>query len=182
MAEPTDSYPESATLGAEKAATNGEDPGAAVDGTDELADILETAILVAATADDEDVAYLTDSSVNLVEAVDGLTTEEAAALATTLGDSADDVADSLEAVIELQREGHLEDLVDLATTLSALEIDADTARGLNTVLAAVGEAERTAEPVGLLGAVGALRTADGRAGLGYLVAILKAQGRRLRGR
>jgi len=245
MAKPQESYPESATLGAEKAATNGEgqsaieaalaehgeDLAGAIEGMDDLEGVVETAIIVAASANNEEVEHITDSTANLVEALDGLTTEEAATLATALGDTADDVADSLETVVriqqeghlddlvriatafadalspeeveelattletngtdlvealdvvlELQREDHLEDLVALATTLSTLEIDEDTVTGLNTVLAAVGEAERHSEPVGLLGALGALRTPDARAGLGYLVAILKAQGRRLRGR
>ena len=167
---------------------------------------------------------------NLVEAVDGLSTEEMAALATAVGEDADDLAAALETVLALQREGHLDDLVtvatafseslspseveelaemverdgpdivaaldtvielqregdlnalvDLAGTLSVLEVDADTARGLNTALAALGEAERESEPVGLLGAIRQLGGRDARAGLGYLVAVLKAKGRRLRG-
>ena len=196
MAEPQDSYPESATLGAHKAATNGEGReaieealasngeglAAVIEQTDELENALETAILVAATADDEEVEYVTDSTANLVAAVDGLSTAETAALAETVGEDADELGEALETVLELQRAGHLDDLADLARTLSTLEIDEDTARGLNAVLAAVGEAERDSEPVGLLGAVGGLRSADGRAGLGYVVAVLKAVGRRLRGR
>lgn len=245
MAEPTNSYPESATQGGREATTDGEGEAAleaalaehgesiadAVDRTDELADLLTTAILVVANADKAELEHVTDSTANLVEAADGLTTEEAAELATTVGDSADDLSDSLatvlalqreghlddlvriatafseslspeeveklattvedsgtevvealDVVLVLQREGHLEELVDLATTLSTLDIDADAARGMNTLLGALGEAERDSQPVGPLGALRQLRTRDARAGLGYLVAILKAQGRRLRNR
>ena len=254
MAEPTQSYPDEATNGATANAggdgatkddgktrkdgeaalhdaldEHGDDLAAAIERSDEVGDLLETAVLVVASADDEEVEYVTQSTANLVAAADGLSTDGAAALAADLGENADDLADALDTVVtlqreghlddlvtiaasfseslspaeieefatlleangaetvealdvvlDLQREGHLEDLVDLATTLSTLEIDPETARGLNTVLGAVGEAERESEPVGLFGALGELRSRDARSGLGYLVALLKAQGRRLR--
>jgi uncharacterized protein YjgD (DUF1641 family) len=239
MAKPTDSYPESATHGARRREAGdgegeaalrraldarGESLAAAVERTDELDDALTTAILVAATADEAEVKRITDSAANLVEAADGLTTDGAAALATDLGENADDLSDALDTVLalqrdgtlddfatlagalsteqvealsatlseeetdlaaaldlvlDLQRSGDLEELVGLARTFSVLDVDAETARGLNELLGAVGEAERESEPVGLIGAVGQLRTADARAGLGYLVAILKALGRRV---
>lgn len=239
MAKPTDSYPESATHGARKREAgdgegeaalrravdaHGESLAAAVERTDELDDALATAILVAASADEAEVDHVTSSAANLVEAADGLTTDGAAALATELGENADGLNAALETVLDLQREGtlddlaalaaalsteqvealsavldedgaelvaaldlvldlqrggELEDLVGLGRTLSALDVDEDTARGLNELLGAVGEAERESEPVGLLGAVRQLRTADARAGLGYLVATLKALGRRV---
>lgn len=234
MAKPTDSYPESATHGAREGGegeaalrraldAHGEDLAAAVERTDELDDALATAILVAASADEAEVERITDSAANLVEAADGLTTDGAAALATELGENADDLSEALDTVLALQREGtlddlatlagalsteqaealsatldeegtdlaaaldlvldlqrsgELDDLVSLARTFSALDVDEDTARGLNDLLGAVGEAERESEPVGLFGAVKELRTADARAGLGYLVATLKALGRR----
>ncbi|WP_327053937.1 DUF1641 domain-containing protein [Halomicrococcus gelatinilyticus] len=257
MAEPTQSYPDEATNGAtanasgDGATTNGDrngatstdgeaalrdaldehgdDLAAVIERSDDVGALLETAILVVASADDEEVEYVTQSTANLVAAVDGLSTDGAAALATDLGENADELADALDTVValqreghlddlvtiatsfseslspaeiaefatlleangsetvealdvvlDLQREGHLEDLVDLATTLSTLDIDPETARGLNTVLGAVGEAERESEPVGIVGALGELRSRDARAGLGYLVALVKAQGRRLR--
>lgn len=240
MAKPTDTYPESATHGARTSEagdgegeaalrravdTHGESLAAAVERTDELDDALATAILVAASADEAEVEYVTSSAANLVEAADGLTTDGAAALATELGENADGLNAALETVLELQREGTLDDLaalaaalsaeevealstvldedgaelvaaldlvldlqrsgdleelLGLARTFSALDVDAETARGLNELLGAVGEAERESEPVGLLGAVRELRTAEARAGLGYLVATLKALGRRVR--
>jgi uncharacterized protein YjgD (DUF1641 family) len=193
MARPTDSYPESATHGLRTDRSDGEgrqrleaaldehggDLAAAVESTDELSEALTTAILVAASADDEEVEHVTDSTANLVRAVDGLTTAEAASLAEDLGAEADELAETLEMVLELHREGHLEDLIELAKLASALDLDEDAIEGLNTVLGAVGEAQRESEPVGLLGMLGGLRDRDARAGLGYLLALVRAQGRRI---
>lgn len=208
-----------------------DDLAAAVEATDELADVLATAILIVASADEDDIDHLTDSTANLVRAADGLTTDAAAELAETVGEDADDLAAALKTVLELQRAGHLddlvalagafsdslspaeveelartledngsdlvdaldvvlelhrgdhlEDLVELATVLSTLSVDEDTATGLNRVLSAVGEAERESEPVSLLGMLRGLRSVDARAGLGYLLTLLKAQGRRLQDR
>ncbi len=241
MAEPRDSYPEHATHGGAEAgddatalraalAEHDEELAAAVEQVDELDDVLTTAILVVASADEDDVEYVTESVANLVRAGDGLSTAEAAVLATAVGENADELAATLETVVALQREGHLDDLetlatafagslspeeveelaatleahgtdvveatdvvvelhrsgelaelVELARTLSALDVDDDAVAGLNAVLGAVGEANRTAEPVGLLGLLSGLRGRDARAGLGYLLALLRAQGRRLRG-
>lgn len=196
MAEPRESYPETATNAARKAAgdvdgeaalrealaANGDELAAVVDSADELQDVLATAVLIVASADEAELDHVTESTANLVAAADGLSTEAAAALATDVGENADDLSAALDTVLELQREGHLDDLVDLAKTLSALDVEPETVAGLNDVLAAVGEARRDPEPVGLLGLLGGLRSRDARAGLGYLVALLKAQGRRVRER
>jgi uncharacterized protein YjgD (DUF1641 family) len=245
MAKPQDSYPETATNAASNGAgdpegeaalraalgEHGEELAALVDRTDEAGDLLTTAVIVAASADDAELDHITESTANLVEAADGLTTEGAAALATTVGEDADDMAAALETVLALQRAGHLDDLVtvasafaaslspdevaeladmlerdgaeavegldtvlelqrsgdldalvDLASTLSVLEVDADAARGLNTALSALGEAERDSEPVGLFGALRQLGGRDARAGLGYVLAVLKGTGRRIRER
>lgn len=195
MAEPTDSYPAEATKGGREGSTgageaalrdaldeHGADLAAALEGSDAVGDAVETAILLVASADEGEIEYAVDSTANLVRAVDGLSTEGAAALAEDVGESGDDLAEALAMVLELHREGHLEDLVGLAKTLSALEVDEDAAEGLNTVLGAVGDAEREHEPVGLLGFLRGARSPDARAGLGYLLALLRAQGRRLRGK
>jgi uncharacterized protein YjgD (DUF1641 family) len=244
MANPRRSYPETATLGDGERAADGESDGeaalrealathgdaiaGAVERSDELAELLTTAILVVASADEDDVGHVTASAANLIEAADGLSTDGAAALATDLGEYVDDLSASLDTVLELEREGHLDDLVAVATavtgslsaeevaelsatleengtelvealdlvlelqredhledliglakTLSSLDVDENAARGLNTFLASVGEAERESDPVGLLGMLGGIRSRDARAGLGYLLALLKAQGRRL---
>jgi len=245
VADRTESYPESATHGARRTTSDGEgeaalrgaldehgeDLAAAVAASDELADVLATAVLIVASADETEIEYVTESSANLVEAVDGLTTAEAAALAGQVGENGDELSATLETVLELERAGHtddlvriasafseslspaeveelatmfeehgsemvdavdvlldlaredhLEDLVDLAAATSALEIEPAAIEGANTVLAAVGDAQREAEPVGLLGLLAGLRGRDARAGMGYLLALLRAQGRRFRER
>jgi len=245
MAKPRESYPTTATHGERTDATDeegraaledalaehGEELAALVQSSDELDDALTTAILVAASADEDEVGYVTDSAANLVEAAEGISTDGAATLATELGENADELSDTLETVVALQRDGHVDDLatvataltaslspseveelatmleeegsdlvdaldvvldlqrggdlealVDTAGTISALELDDDAVEGMNSFLGALGEAQRNTEPMGLLGAVSALRTADVWAGLGYLVTLLKAQGRRIRDR
>ena len=245
MAQPQESYPETATNAATDRNGDGEgeaalrealdDHGAAlakaVESSDELEDALTTAIIVAASADEEELEHLTGSAANLVQAADGLSTDGAADLATDLGANADDLSASLDTVLELEREGHLDDLVELSTafteslsaeeleelstmleengtelvealdlvlelqrggqlenlvglakTFSDLEVDDDAARGMNAFLASVGEAQRESEPVGPLGMLRGLGSRDARAGLGYLLALLKAQGRRIRER
>jgi uncharacterized protein YjgD (DUF1641 family) len=194
MAEPTDDYPAAATRGGRERATgdgeaalrealdvHGEELAAAIERSDEVADLFETAILTVATADEAEIENVTEGAANLIRAADGLSTAGAAALAEDVGDSGEDLAEALELLLELQREGHLDDLVDLAKTLSAIEVDDEAVEGLNTVLGAIGEAERENEPVGMLGMVRGLRSRDARAGLGYLLAVLRAQGRRVRG-
>jgi uncharacterized protein YjgD (DUF1641 family) len=210
---------------------HGDALAAAVEATDDLDDLLATAMLIVATADEDEVEQLTDSTANLLRAADGVSTAAAADLAETVGEDARDLGTALETVLAFQREGHLDDLVDLAaafsaslsaaevealattleengddlvdaldvvlelhredrladlvelaSVLSTLDVDEDTATGLNRLLGALGEAERTAEPASLLGTLRGLRTRDARAGLGYLLALLRAQGRRLRER
>ncbi|WP_424000300.1 DUF1641 domain-containing protein [Haloarcula salina] len=245
MAKPRRSYPTTATNGEHEDATDhegraaldkalaehGDELAAVVESSDELDDVLTTAVLMIASADEAELDYITDSAANLIEATEGLSTEGAAALATDLGENADDLSASLETVVKLQREGHVDDLatvttafteslspdeveelatmledngddlvdaldvvlelqrsgdlsalVDTAKALSALDVDEDAVEGMNSFVGAIGEAQRDAEPMGLLGAVSALRTKDARAGLGYLVTLLKAQGRRVRNR
>ncbi|ERG96133.1 DUF1641 domain-containing protein [Haloquadratum walsbyi] len=209
--------------------THGEDLAAAIEHTDQISDALTTAIIVLSTADEEEIDYITDSASNLIQAADGFSTEGSAELATELGKNADDLSESLDTVVslqrdgqlddlamiatafadslsseeveelstmletdgaeivnaldlvlELQREGQLKQLLDLAQTLSVLEVDEDTARGLNQLLQGVSEAQRESEPVGLFGVLRQLLGADARAGIGYFISILKSQGRRLR--
>ncbi len=243
MAEPARSTPEGATLGdaddgideagreaMERAlAAHGEEIAAVVERTDEAEDLFATAILVAAAADDAEVEHLVDRLSNLVAAADGIATDDTAALAEQLGEDADDLGETLDTLLALQRQGALDDLVtvaaaftgslspdqldrlatameadgdavvdlverllelgsagdleellDLAETASALELDEDGVAALNDVLGAVGDARRDAEPVGLLGLLGVLRDGDARAGLGYLVELLRSLGRRVR--
>jgi len=241
MAKEATTVPDSATLREPELPEGGEDRlraaieefgdeyAAAAEYTDEIENVLKTTVLVLSSADDEEVARVTESVVSLVKAGDALGTEgtvelaealgenadefapllddvlrlqseghlskfvqiaealaepldqaDAERLADTVGENADEIADLLDRVMEMQQAGELEALLDLASTLSAVEVDEDTARGLTSLLSAVGEAERTSEPVGLLGLFGALSGRNARAGLGYVVEVLKGVGSRVR--
>lgn len=162
----------------------GDEYAAAVEHTDELVEVLETAILVVASADDEDVEHVTDSLVALTNAVDALTTDETVALAERVGEDGDELAAMTGRLVALERSGDLEELLALAELAAELELDGDTIHGMNRVFAAVGDAEgrpeSDRESVGLLGLVRSLRTRDVRAGLGYGIAVVKALGRNRR--
>lgn len=241
MAEPTTTVPETAMNRVSDHPQKGEeavravleeygsDYAAAAEYTDELEDILETVVLVLASADDEEVGYVTDTMVTLVEAADAVSTDGTVALAEGVGENAGELAELLEtvgrfqhqghidmfariaetlsesldeedaeelmvalgdngsetaaaidSVMELQREGHLDNLVELAKTLSSLDVDESTVTSLNRVLNAVGEAEQEPKPVGLFEFVRSIGRRDVRTSLGYIVNVLKAQGRQLR--
>lgn len=242
MAKPASAVPDEATNSARPSETgdgeaalrdvidrHGEQLAAALEQTDEIGDLFEMAVLMIATADEDELEYLTDSSANLIDAADGISTAETAELAADVGANADELAaaldtvvelqragtldelvtiatmlsdslspeevedlatvleenneemiEALDVVLELQRDGHLSELIALAKPLSTVEIDADTAAGLNTMLSAVGAAQRNAEPIGILGLVGRLRSRNARAGLGFLAELLTGLGRRLR--
>jgi len=235
MAKPQQDYPATATHGEREDAGDDERraalEAALAEHGNELDDVLTTAILVAASADDEVVQHITGSAANIIQAADGLSTDGTASLATELGENADDLSDSLETVITLQRQGHLDDLasvatavsgslspeeiqelatlldegggdlvdaldvvlelqrdgdltalVDTAQALSDLDLDPEAVQGMNALVGALGDAQRTAEPMGILGTISAVRSADTRAGLGYLVTLLRSLGRRVRGR
>ncbi|WP_231182854.1 DUF1641 domain-containing protein [Haladaptatus sp. DYF46] len=158
----------------------GGDYADAAEYTEELENVIETAILVIASADERDVDNVTQSLVTLVEAADGLSTEGTVALAEGVGENGEDLAEALESVLELQRDGRLDDLIEMAGTLSALEINETTVDGLNRLFRAIDEAERETKPVGAFGFLRSLSGDDVRAGIGYLLAIVRAQGRRLR--
>ena len=130
-------------------AEHGEDVASAIEHTDEIGEVLDLAILTIASADDDEVDYVTDSIVNLVQAADGLSTEGSVALAEAVGESGEELTHALEMVVRLA--------------------------------GAVGAAEQDAEPVGVLGFVRGATSAEGRAGLGYLLEVLRALGRGGRG-
>lgn len=136
MAKPQRTYPESATKGGQEVDTeagrqaleealgkHGEELAAAIEGTDELDDLLSTAILTIATADQAEIDRTIESLSALVQAGDGLATEETAALASEVGENADDLAGLLDAAARLEREGNLDGAVTLAAALSSSASD-----------------------------------------------------------
>jgi uncharacterized protein YjgD (DUF1641 family) len=165
-------------------AAYGDEYAAAMDHTDELVEVVETAILVVAGADDEDVEHVTDSMVSLTNAADALTTEQAVMLADAIGDNGDALASMTERMVDVERSGDLEELLEMAKLAADLDLDQDTVEGMNRLFTAVGDVERGPETdrnsVGVLGLVRSVWDADVRAGLGYIVAVLRALGRRRR--
>lgn len=158
-------------------AEHGEDVAAAIERTDDVKAVIDLAILTIASADDDEVEHVTDAVANLVQAVDGLSTEESVALAAAVGENGETLARALEMVVRLDREGNLDGLVELAEAVSAVTVDEGSVSGLDRLARAASEAEDRAEPVGLLGFIRGVRTREGRAGLGYLLAVLRALGR-----
>lgn len=161
-------------------AEHGEELAGALDHAEAVGELVDLVVLTIATADEDEVERVTESLASLVKAVDGLSTEESVALAEAVGENAADAAGALETVLRLERDGHLDDLVSLAGTFAALDVDDDAVGSVGRLLGAAAEAESASEPVGLVGFVRAMRSADVRAGLGYLLALVRATGRSLR--
>lgn len=162
----------------------GDDYAAALEHTDALVEVLETAILVVASADDEDVEHVTDSLIAVTNAADAISTEQAVTLADEIGEHGDDLAAAVERLVELERSGDLADLIDLARLASDLELDEDAVGGTNRLLGAVGEVERRPatgrRSRSGLGLLRSLLNADVHAGLRYVVSVVEALGSRLR--
>jgi len=172
---------------------------ARLDRVNELLDVLE---LGTSALDDEMVTRLTSNGSTLAESADAMATDETVRLAEAVGRDGDELADAMATVAELQRNGTLDDLAALSDLLAlangALDdeivmrladtgtglgeladtaADPDTARGLERMLDAVGDAStEEPEPVGALGLVKATRDPEVKRGLGYLVAIARALG------
>lgn len=188
-------------------AENPEAVAAFVDRLDAVNELLDVLALGTEALDDEMVAELSSTGATLAESADGLATDETARLAAAVGNNGDDLTAALETLVELQRTGTLDELVALADTASLatnamddemvvslartgaslgevadVASDDDTARGLRTLLGAVGDAthDDEIEPLGPLGLLRSLWNGDVRVGLGYGVAVLRNLGRRLR--
>lgn len=170
---------------------------------DAVNEFLEVAELGTAAMDDEMVAELSSTGATLAESADSLATEETVHLAAAVGENGESLADALEGLARLQRSGALDDLIELAdvasletaamddemvaslarTGSSAAELadtatEPETRRGLQRLLAAVGEAEATeTRPIGLREIWRAVRDDGVRSGVSYLVAVARALGR-----
>ena len=171
-----------------------------LDAVNELLDVLS---LGEGALTDGMVRELSGTTATLAESADGLATEETVGLAGAVGDNGAELEAALESLVELQRAGTLEELVEIAEVASlataALDdemvrslagtggsvgelaqsaADDDTRDGLETLLDGVGEAEREEpEKVGALGLVRATRDPEVQYGLGYLLSLAAALGR-----
>ena len=170
---------------------------------DAVNELLDVVALGTSALEDDMVAELAGTAATLAEAGDGLATEETVRLATLVGESGDELAASLETLVELQRAGTLDELVGFVDALSLLTAaleddmvvelartgsrlgevadeaaDPDAVRGLTRFVRAVGEAEAEgSDPVGPVGLVRATRDPEVQAGLGHLLALARAVGR-----
>ena len=168
---------------------------------DAVNELLDVVALGGSAMTDEMVVELTGTAETLAASADGVATDKTVRLAETVGEHGDELTDALETVLELQRDGTLDDLaelgnvaglanaaltdemvVSLAGTGSSLgeladTSDDDTREGLKTLLDSVGAAEQ-ADPssVGAIGLANGLRDPEIKQGLGYLFAVAKALG------
>jgi len=168
---------------------------------DTVNELLEVADLGTSAVDDEMVSELSRTVSTLAESADGVATDETVQLAEAVGENGETLADALAALARLQRSGALDDVVELAEVASlargALDDEmvrsvagtgstvaelVDTAAedgpsgGIQTLLGALGDAE-AAGPLGLREIWRALRDGEFVAGVGYLLAVLRALGR-----
>jgi uncharacterized protein YjgD (DUF1641 family) len=174
-----------------------------IDRLDAVNELLEVIELGENALDDEMVSSISRTAGPLIEAADDLATDQTVELATTVGNNGAELNEALETLLRLQRTGTLEELVEIAevaslltaalndemvqsvagtgTSIAELADTAagdDTRQGLESVLIAVGEAEREGvSQVGPLGLVRATRDEEVQAGLGYMLVLAKALGR-----
>lgn len=183
-------------------AENPEEVARLLERLDVVNDLLDVGEVATAAMDDEMVESVAESGTNLGMAADGMATEQTVQLGEAVGENAADIADGIETVARLQRTGTLDDLAELAELASLVSAamddemamsvtatgsrlaevadtaaDDDIARGLETMLEAVGEANAE-EPkqVGAIGLLRATRDPEVQAGLGQLLAIARALG------
>lgn len=169
---------------------------------DEVNELLDATSVATAAMDDEMVQRLARTGTNLGAAADGAATPELAGLGESVGENATELSAGLETLVELQESGTLDDLAAMADVASLLTAamddemvtsvastgsrlgevaetaaDDDVASGLENMLHALGDATSDdPEPVGMLGLAKALRDPEVKAGMGVLVALLRALG------
>ncbi|MFW5958390.1 MAG: DUF1641 domain-containing protein [Natronomonas sp.] len=165
-------------------------------------DLLDATSVATAAMDDEMVQRLARTGTNLGAAADGAATPEIAGLGESVGENATELTAGMETIIELQQSGTLDDLAAMADVVSLLTAamddemvtsvaktgsrlgevadtaaDDDIAAGLESMLHALGDATSDdPEPVGMIGLAKALRDPEVKAGMGVLVALLRALG------
>jgi len=172
-----------------------------LDAVNELLDVLA---LGESALSDEMVRELSSTAGTLAESADGLATEETVALAAAVGDNGEELTEALDTLVTLQRSGTLDELAEiaevgslataalsdemvrsLASTGSGLgevadtAADEDTREGIETLLDGLGDAEAEApERVGAIGLARGIRDPEVQYGLGYLLALAGAIGRK----
>ena len=192
----------------ELAAAIAEDPEAVaafVRRLDVVNELLDVATLGVEAADDEMVSSVAENASTLGESADGLAQDGTPRLAASVGDRGDELAEAVETVADLQRDGTLDHLVELADVVALATEAADdemvssvagtagslgeladeaadpgTVRGARTLLRALGDAgspDAAYREVGPLGLVRALRDPEVKRGLAFLIAMARGIGR-----
>lgn len=171
-----------------------------LDAVNELLDVLA---LGESALTDEMAREVAGTTATLAESADGLATDGTVGLADTVGKNGADLENALESLLELERSGTLDELVELAQVVSLVsaalddemvrslaktgsslgELAQDSAEedvrdGVGTMLGGVSAAEsEPPERVGPVGLVRATRDPDVQRGLGYLLAAAEGIGR-----
>jgi len=173
---------------------------------DTVNELLEVAELGTLAMDDEMVAELARTGSTLAESADGVATDETVTLATAVGENGETLADAMEALARLQQSGALDDVVELAElaslATSALDDEMvaslartagslgeladsaardDTRHGAETLLAAVGRADRDG-PIDLEGVWAGIRDGDFLTAVRYGLSLVRSLGRAVRER
>ncbi|MFB6095426.1 MAG: DUF1641 domain-containing protein [Halodesulfurarchaeum sp.] len=177
------------------------------DGTlDDLADAATAISLLAEAMDDEMVRSMMATGTTLAEAGDGLATDGTVRLSESVGANADELDAALSKLVQLERDGTLDDLLEAATTVSLLAeaIDDEMVTSVMTTVTRLGEvADSAAQPeairsiqamtdaldeaaaveepeqVGLWGTMSKLRDPDVQTGMGFFFAFAGALGRQI---
>jgi uncharacterized protein YjgD (DUF1641 family) len=204
MSEPTGTTAESPVELATAIEDNPEAVATFVERLDAVNELLELLELGTDALDDDMAVSLAGTAATLGESADGLATEETVTLAESVGEHGESLGDAIETLATLQEQGTLDDLVELAEVVSLLgdaldddmatslagtgaslgeladaAADGETRDGLTTALGAVGDAQsEEVSRVGTLGLVRATRDEEVQAGLGYLIVLARALGRR----
>jgi uncharacterized protein YjgD (DUF1641 family) len=181
---------------------NPEEIARLIDNLGPINDALDASAVATGAMDDGMVQRLAGTGSALGAAADGAATDELADLGEAVGQNGDSLAEGLSTLARLQETGTLDDIVAIADTVSLLSAamddemvtslagtantlgeladtasDDDVARGLESVLHAVGDAtSEEPEPVGIVGLARALRDPEVKAGMGVAVALLKGLG------
>ncbi|MFB6070664.1 MAG: DUF1641 domain-containing protein [Halanaeroarchaeum sp.] len=173
---------------------------------DDLTDAANAISLAADAMDDEMVVSLVGMGSTLAEAGDGLATDGTVRMAESVGENADDLDAALSKMVELERDGTLDDLLEASNAIS-LAADAMDDEMIVSVMGMVGDlgqaadgaaqtnAIRTfqamtdaldeaadfeeAEPVGMLGMLSKMRDPEVQQGIGFLMALAKAFGHQI---
>jgi len=204
MSESTGTTAESSAELATAIEDNPEAVATFVERLDAVNELLELLELGTDALDDDMAVSFAGTAATLGESADGLATEETVTLAESVGENGESLGEAIASLATLQEQGTLDDLVELAEVVSllgdALDDDMatslagtgaslgeladaaaaeDTRDGLSTVLGAIGEAQtQEASRVGTLGLLRATRDEEVQAGLGYLIVLARALGRR----